>query len=126
MMQETIRIGGLELRFLQSEANGQGSLTLFEMTIQPNARMPIAHHHETWDETVYGLVGVSTWRVDGEDILLRAGETVFIKRGVVHASEMTRRDLPPASASSRPACSVPPISGRWRRWWQPVRPTPRR
>jgi quercetin dioxygenase-like cupin family protein len=85
MMQETIRIGGLDLRFLQSEANGQGSLTLFEMTIQPNARMPIAHHHETWDETVYGLVGVSMWRVDGEDILLRAGETVFIKRGVVHA-----------------------------------------
>jgi quercetin dioxygenase-like cupin family protein len=84
-MPETIRIGGLELQFLQSEESGDGSLTLFEMTVQPNARMPIAHHHESWDETIYGLVGVSTWRVDGEDILLRAGETVSIPRGVVHA-----------------------------------------
>jgi quercetin dioxygenase-like cupin family protein len=84
-MPETIRVGGLELQFLQSEEGGDGSLTLFEMTVQPNARMPVAHHHENWDETIYGLVGVSTWRVDGEDILLRAGETVFIRRGVVHA-----------------------------------------
>jgi quercetin dioxygenase-like cupin family protein len=84
-MHETVRVGGLELRFLQAQDDGEGSLTLFEMTLQPNARMPIAHHHETWDETIYGLAGVSTWRVAGEDIPLRAGETIFIARGVIHA-----------------------------------------
>ena len=23
------------------------------MTVQPNARMPVAHYHESWDETIY-------------------------------------------------------------------------
>ena len=27
--------------------------------------MPIAHYHESWDETIYGLAGESTWRLDG-------------------------------------------------------------
>ncbi len=83
-MPEIIRIGGLELRFLQSQENGESSLDLFEMTVQPNARMPIAHHHEGWDETVYGLAGVTAWQVDGNDVALQPGDTVFIRRGIVH------------------------------------------
>ena len=57
MTSEMISIGGLELRFLQTKENTAGSLDAFEMTVQPNARMPIAHYHESWDETVYGLAG---------------------------------------------------------------------
>jgi quercetin dioxygenase-like cupin family protein len=83
-MLEIIRIGGLELRFLQSQEDGHGSLDLFEMTVQPNARVPVPHHHESWDETIYGLGGVSIWRIDGQDIALAPGQTVFIRRGVVH------------------------------------------
>ena len=83
-MPEIIRIGALELRFLQSRDETGGSLDLFEMVLQPNARMPVPHHHETWDETVYGLAGVSTWRVDGRDVEVGPGQTVFIRRGVVH------------------------------------------
>ena len=67
-MPEVIRIGGLELRFLQSKDDTGGSLDMFEMTVQPNARMPVPHYHETWDETVYGLAGTTTWRIDGRDI----------------------------------------------------------
>ena len=84
-MPETIRVGGIELRFLQSSETGAASLDLFEMTLQPNARMPIAHHHTHWDETIYGLSGLSSWRVDGADIPLPPGNTVFIRRGIVHA-----------------------------------------
>jgi quercetin dioxygenase-like cupin family protein len=84
-MPERISVGGLDLSFLETTESGDGSLTLFEMTVQPNARMPIAHHHRNWDETVYGLAGVSIWRVDGQDRLLQPGETIFIGRGVVHA-----------------------------------------
>lgn len=83
-MAETIGMGGLELRFLQSKDDTGGSLDLFEMTVQPNARMPVPHHHESWDETVYGLSGTTTWRVAGRDVALGPGQTVFIKRGVVH------------------------------------------
>ena len=83
-MPEIIRIGALELRFLQSKEESGGSLDLFEMVLQPNARMPVPHYHETWDETVYGLAGTSTWRVDGRDVEVTPGQTVFIRRGVIH------------------------------------------
>ena len=83
-MPEVIRIGGLELRFLQSKDDTGGSLDVFEMLVPPDARMPVPHYHETWDETIYGLVGVTTWRVDGQDFHVGPGQTVFIKRGIVH------------------------------------------
>ena len=83
-MPETVRFKGLELRFLQSREDTDGSLDVFEMTVEPNARVPVPHYHKSWDETVYGLAGVTTWRVDGRDIKVGPGQTVFIKRGVVH------------------------------------------
>jgi quercetin dioxygenase-like cupin family protein len=78
-------MGGLELRFLQTKEGTAGSLDAFEMTVQPNARMPVAHYHESWDETIYGLTGASTWLVDGREVVLKPGQTIFIKRGIVHA-----------------------------------------
>jgi quercetin dioxygenase-like cupin family protein len=83
-MSETIEMGSLSLKFLRSRHDTAGVLDMFEMTLQPNARMPVPHYHDTWEETIYGLHGVSTWRVDGEDIDLAPGDTVFIRRGVVH------------------------------------------
>lgn len=94
-MAEIINLGALQLRFLQSKDDTDGSLDMFEMTLQPNARMPILHYHESWDETIYGLAGTTTWRVDGGDIDLAPGETVFIKRGVVHG--FTNRTPEPAT-----------------------------
>jgi hypothetical protein len=47
MASETLGIGGLELRFLQTKEETAGSLDAFEMTVQPNARMPVAHYHES-------------------------------------------------------------------------------
>jgi quercetin dioxygenase-like cupin family protein len=83
-MTETIEMGGLRLRFLQTKEDTGGSLDAFEMIVQPNARMPVPHYHETWDETIIGQMGVTTWRVDGKDIELKPGESLFIKRGIVH------------------------------------------
>ena len=94
-MPEIIRIGAVELRFLQSKEETGGSLDIFEMTLQPNARMPVPHYHEGWDETVYGLAGTSTWQVDGRDIKVVPGRTVFIKRGIVHG--FTNRSGEPAT-----------------------------
>jgi quercetin dioxygenase-like cupin family protein len=94
-MAEIINLGSLQLRFLQSKDDTAGSLDMFEMTLQPNARMPIPHYHESWDETIYGLTGTTTWRIDGKDIDLAPGETVFIKRGIVHG--FTNRISAPAT-----------------------------
>ena len=84
-MPETIKMGALTLNFLQSKDETGGSLDMFEMIVQPNARMPVPHYHESWDETVYGLSGTMTFRVDGKDTDIAPGQTVFIKRGIVHS-----------------------------------------
>ena len=84
-MVEIVEMGGLRLRFLQTKDETGGSLDAFEMTVQPNARMPVAHYHESWDETIIGTMGRMTFRVDGSDIVLTPGQSIFIKRGVVHS-----------------------------------------
>ena len=84
-MKETIRMGAIELRFLQSKEETDASLEVFEMTLQPDGRMPVPHYHESWDETVYGLAGTITFRVAGRDIELASNDSIFIKRGVVHS-----------------------------------------
>jgi hypothetical protein len=40
-MPQTINLGSLQLKFLQSKEDTAGSLDMFEMTLQPNARVPI-------------------------------------------------------------------------------------
>lgn len=81
---QIIKMGNLELKFLESKEETGGSIDIFEMSLQPKARMPVPHYHETWDETVYGLTGVTTWTVAGEAIDVPPGQSLFIKRGVVH------------------------------------------
>lgn len=83
-MSEVIDFGSLRLKFLRTKDDTAGSLDMCEMILQPGGRMPVPHYHESWDETIYGLGGISTWRIDGKDIDLLPGETVFIKRGIVH------------------------------------------
>lgn len=83
-MADAIRIGGLEIRFLQSGEETGGMLDVFEMTAQPNARMPVPHYHESWDECIYGLAGRLTFRIDGTDTEIVPGRSVFIRRGIVH------------------------------------------
>ena len=86
-MNEIIHFGSLELRFLQSGQDTDAGLDLFEMLLRPGGRMPVPHYHESWDETVYGLGGTSTWRIAGRDVDLAPGESIFIPRGVVHGFE---------------------------------------
>ena len=94
-MSDMINFGTLQLRFLHSKDDTGGSVDIFEMTLQPNARMPIPHYHDRWDETIYGLSGVSTWTIDGKQNDLGPGELVFIKRGIVHG--FTNRSTGPAT-----------------------------
>jgi quercetin dioxygenase-like cupin family protein len=83
-MAETIQVGAMTLKFLQSKHDTNGTLDMFEATVPPNARMPVPHYHRDWEETVYGLEGMVTLTVAGKRIELKPGDTVFIPRGVVH------------------------------------------
>jgi mannose-6-phosphate isomerase-like protein (cupin superfamily) len=81
----TIRFAGLELCFLQDRHRTNGGIDLFTTIAQPKAGMPIPHYHESWDETVYGLSGTTTWTIAGREVLLNPGGSAFIPRGVVHS-----------------------------------------
>jgi quercetin dioxygenase-like cupin family protein len=81
---EEIRIGQLAIRFLlEGEASG-GSVAVFEFDVPAAARVPIAHSHDGYEETIYGLEGVLTWTVEGQATEIGPGETLCIPRGAVH------------------------------------------
>ena len=81
---EEVRIGQLAVRFLlEGEASG-GSVAVFEFDVPAAARVPIAHSHDAYEETIYGLEGVLSWTLDGERTDVGPGEVLCIPRGVVH------------------------------------------
>jgi len=81
---EEIRIGPLAIRFLVEAAASGGTVTVFECDVPAGAKVPAAHSHDAYEETVYGLSGVLTWTIEGTPIDLGPGEVVCIPRGAVH------------------------------------------
>lgn len=86
---ERISLGQLTIRFLLEGTATAGSLAMFEFDVPADARVPIAHSHDTYDETIYGLKGVLTWTVDGRVHEVGPGDVLCIPRGVVHRFENT-------------------------------------
>jgi len=84
--EETIQVGPLCIRFLVTGAESHGSVASFELTVPTGAALPApAHSHDAYEETIYGLEGVSTWTVDGQQIVVAPGQALCIPRGAVHA-----------------------------------------
>ena len=82
---ETIRLGPLVVRFLITGEDATGSVALFELTVPAAQRlMAPAHSHDHYEETIYGIEGVTTWTVDGKQIDVRPGQALCIPRGAVH------------------------------------------
>jgi len=46
--------------------------------------MPAPHSHDAFEETVYGLEGVTTWTIDGRTVDNTPGEAFCVPRGAVH------------------------------------------
>jgi quercetin dioxygenase-like cupin family protein len=49
--------------------------------------MPAPHSHDAFEETIYGLEGISTWTLDGETIEIGPGEAACVPRGTIHGFE---------------------------------------
>ena len=81
---EMIQVGGLSVRFLVEAADSNGSASVFECFVPADSKMPAPHSHDAFEETAYGLEGVTTWKVDGRTLDIRPGEAVCIPRGAVH------------------------------------------
>jgi quercetin dioxygenase-like cupin family protein len=82
---EAIRLGPLTVRFLITAENSSGSIAAFELMV-PAAQGLAApvHSHDHYEETVYGIDGVSTLTVDGKQIDVGPGQAFCIPRGAIH------------------------------------------
>ena len=86
---EHIRIGQLEIRFLLEGTATAGALAMFEFDVPASARVPIAHSHDAYEETIYGLTGTLTWTVEGHVHNVGPGQVLCIPRGAVHRFDNT-------------------------------------
>ena len=87
MIQEprkTITVGQIEVRFLVESTDSNGTATVFECTVPANAKVPVPHSHDAFEETIYGLEGVTTYTVDGQAIEIGPGDAACIERSAVH------------------------------------------
>ncbi len=82
---EAIRLGPLLVRFLITGENSSGSMAAFELMVPGGQRLAApAHSHDHYEETVYGIEGVSTWTVDGKGFEVGPGQALCIPRGAIH------------------------------------------
>ncbi|HEV2280211.1 MAG TPA: cupin domain-containing protein [Acidobacteriaceae bacterium] len=103
---EEIRLGQIAIRFLVEGSESRGSIAMFEFDVAAGARVPVAHSHDAYEETIYGLEGVLTWTVEGRKVEVGPREVLCIPRGVVH-----RFDNPHAADARCLAVVTPGVLG---------------
>jgi quercetin dioxygenase-like cupin family protein len=81
---ETIQVGALSVRFLVEASDSNGSVSVFECFVPAQRKMPAPHSHDAFEETIYGLEGVTTWTIDGRAIDIARGDAFCVPRGAVH------------------------------------------
>jgi quercetin dioxygenase-like cupin family protein len=102
---EWMAVGQLRIRFLVDDAGTGSAVTMVEVEVPAGVRMPAPNSHEAI-ETIYGLSGVSTWKVEAETVELSPGEVAFIPGGALHGFSNES-----AAAARFLAISVPGIFG---------------
>src|SRR5438067_6780110 len=105
--QETLRVGAMGVRFLVEAADSNGSVSVFECVVPADSKMPAPHSHDAFEETIYGLEGVTTWIVDSRNRDIRPGEAICIPRGAVHGFDNHGTEDAKFLAVSSPAVMSP-------------------
>jgi quercetin dioxygenase-like cupin family protein len=86
-LDDTISIGGLTVRFLVEAPDSNGTASVFECYVPANTWIPAPHSHDSFEETIYGVEGVTTWTIAGQRIEIGPGEGVCVPRGRIHGFE---------------------------------------
>jgi quercetin dioxygenase-like cupin family protein len=82
---DPIHLGPITVTFSVDADVSGGSVTVSRCDVKGGAGLPVPHSHDAFEETIYGLEGVTTFSVDGEQIAVGPAETLCIKRGQVHS-----------------------------------------
>jgi quercetin dioxygenase-like cupin family protein len=81
---DEIRVGSLAIRFLVENEASAGTVAVFEFDVPAGAKLPIAHSHDAYEETIYGVRGVMTFTIEGTPHDIGPGDAICIPRGVAH------------------------------------------
>src|SRR5438876_11722735 len=92
---EEIKVGQMAIRFLVEGEQSAGSVAVFEFDVPAGAKVPAAHSHDGYEETIYGLEGILTWTIEGTRTDVGRGEALCIRPGAVHTFDN------PANANAR-------------------------
>ena len=138
---ETITVGALGVRFLVESDDSNGTASVFECYVPANSRMPAPHSHDGFEETIYGLEGITSWTIDGETSRSAPAKRVRQARANPRVSEpgerrrenalhrnsggVRARLLPRDRRGPRRQRRRPPGPGRRLRSDAPPRPHPR-
>jgi quercetin dioxygenase-like cupin family protein len=83
--EETIKVGLVEMRFLLTGDDSNGSASVFEFVVPAGQKLAApAHKNDAYEEVVYGIEGTLTWTVDGLPVDVGPGHALCIPRGAVH------------------------------------------
>ncbi len=82
---EPIRLGPITVTFSVDAEQSNGTVTVARCDVAAGAGIPLAHSHDGFEETIYGVSGTTTFTLDGEDVEVGPGDTICIRRGVVHS-----------------------------------------
>jgi quercetin dioxygenase-like cupin family protein len=105
---ETISTKGLTVRFLLTGDRSNGSVATFELLVPSGQSLPAPpHSHEHYEETIYGITGVVTWTVEGQQIDVGPGQVLCIPRGAVHRFDNNGREDAKALCVITPAALGP-------------------
>lgn len=107
MSAEEIQVGALSVRFLVEAADSSGSASVFECDVPAEGMMPVPHSHDAFEETIYGLDGITTWTVDGRPLDVSPGEAICIPRGTVHGFDNNGTEDARFLAISSPGLMTP-------------------
>jgi quercetin dioxygenase-like cupin family protein len=84
-----VRVGPNTLRIKAGTEEGHALVGVFESTMPAGGGFPFAHVHDQYEEVFYVLEGEVEYRLGDTWAVARAGSTICVPRGVVHAFRNT-------------------------------------
>ena len=87
-----IDLGPITVTFSVVAEQSNGTVTVQRCDVRAGASVPLAHSHDAFEETIFGLEGATTFTIDGEQVTIGPGDTVCIRRGAVHSFRVEDTD----------------------------------
>jgi quercetin dioxygenase-like cupin family protein len=85
MPHDPISLGPITITYSVVAEESNGTVTVQRCDVRAGSGVPLAHSHDGFEETIYGLEGRCTFTVDGADVAVGPGDALCIRRGAVHS-----------------------------------------